>query len=337
MTNEAKNVYRCIKEYYQKFRVFPRFEHITLHTGFEKATIIDLLRELEEFGYVVRNYSQYKVNIDVLEKKQIEDEKRKEEDLLKKDPIKRIYKTFIDTTKLFKIMNLFIGLLSLILSIYFTYIWFIEFLNPFISGFLAVSMVGFSIISFEMLILFFQSKNYMGFIAFLLLWIIVVIFSITSTIAGQYNHFLKIEKKEVKIDQNGLKIYESLELQINQVNEELSSRKQEREKLKEFMNSITDFEDKNYKNINYQISVKNKLISNLSEKLTNLQNEKTELLKNNDKMFIEKQFNFFEWISSVLKVKKSTVQFWLNLFPAVFVDISAPICLAVAIFLKKED
>ena len=48
-----------------------------------------------------------------------------------------------------------------------------------------------------------------------------------------------------------------------------------------------------------------------------------------------KRKSFYEWIGTILKVKAMYIEFWLSVFPAIFIDIVAPIAIALSMFLRK--
>jgi hypothetical protein len=46
---------------------------------------------------------------------------------------------------------------------------------------------------------------------------------------------------------------------------------------------------------------------------------------------------FYSWLAKVLGISKDIAQFWMSLFPAIFVDIISPSALAIAFFMGKNE
>ena len=95
-----------------------------------------------------------------------------------------------------RILMAIIGIGAVILSIYYTYVWLAEFLNMFLALLLSTIMIAFSVMAFEVMVIFWQNKQRGVIPLFCLLWLVVLIFSMISTIAGQYNSRMSIEIEE---------------------------------------------------------------------------------------------------------------------------------------------
>lgn len=260
-----------------------------------------------------------------------------------------------------KILQFFmtvIGLGAVCISVYYTAIWMFEFL-PFALGFLlSAIMVGFSVSAFETIIVFLSghanaSKTARVFIVtgFSFLWIVVVAFSIVSTVAGQYNQYIKNIKTEAK---DNSKIISS-QIRWNSIQDrkkEIKTRiKENRTMLTSLINLGSNISEdletrseyrKTWGDTQYRIRLINKELKGLNKELAVLYNEERKELKarsghiNTLSGQIKELPDFYSWIAKLFGITKDHAQFWMSLFPAVFVDLIAPVALAVALFLNKK-
>lgn len=313
MSSLSFKIYQEILVYKRKNNTFPSFNYLEKLFNLTRQDLIKHLKELEKEGYLLKQHNKYVVK-----------EKNKKENN-------------INFIFIFKVFILIIGIISTFMSIYYTYIWFLVFLNPVFSILLSISMVGFSVISFESILLFYNRRNYFLIVFFSFLWLVVIIFSMTSTLAGQYNKILENQSKNVDLNNDSLiMIIENIDYQITELQTEKNNKRVERGKLMEFLGNIKDFEDQNYKDLNYRIYLKNNDLKSIDEKLTILNNKKIKLLEENKIDFGKKQeLDFYQWLSNILKVEKFVLQFFLSLFPALFIDIISSISFGLIMFLKN--
>jgi hypothetical protein len=248
----------------------------------------------------------------------------------------------------------FLGVLSMIISIYYTFIWANDNLNSVLAVILSSLIVLFSTSAFETMIYIIKSKMgiFKWFISlfFLLLWIIVNSFSILSTAAGQYSLFFA--KEQSKIDSITIESTEYNDLIVNE--KELIDEKNillEQEKPLLFiissMKNMDQFfsEDKRSKesvifyDAQIRINTINKDIENIDKQLIVVRNKKVELFNKNIKPKIELKSipDFYTLFGRIISLDKSYTQFVFSLFPSVFLDIMSPICLAIFLFLKKKE
>ena len=259
----------------------------------------------------------------------------------KSNPRKRSQKiSFIEKYRIFILKSIIfcIGFIAFMLSIYFTYLWFLNMLSGFKSFLLSIAMVGFSVMAFESILLFKKNKQNILVVIFCFLWFTVVCFSMSTTLSGQLNLEFKKQLDHNNVstsDNNNLKLYESYSGQIEDNKVELKSVREEREKLQEFISKSTNF-DKEYKNLNYRIYVKNNQIKNYKSEIIKLESKKEDLLKNNTNTEKLIEQDFFSWVSDLFSINKNFLKFILFLAPALFLDIIAPLSFALVLFYKEK-
>ena len=235
-----------------------------------------------------------------------------------------------------------IGCISLFLSIYFTYLWFINILTPVKSFFLSTAMVGFSVTAFEIIILFRRNKQTVFAVLFSILWFVVLCFSMSTSLSGQLNlEFEKLaQETERGIDTNNSRqLFDTYSAQVQDLKTELNSKREERLKLKSFLSEITNYNEQkqSYKDLNYRIISKNKDIQSLRSDIKVLESKKEGLLLKNVNLKKRDQLNFFTWLSDLFGVSAQVFRFILFLAPALFLDIIAPLSFAIVLFFKEKD
>jgi hypothetical protein len=247
----------------------------------------------------------------------------------------------------------FVGVGALILSLYNTYIWQRELSPPFLAGVLSAIVVVFSVFAFEIVLLFVSKEitdkwwRWLVSLIFGILWSIVAIFSITSTIAGQYNqHVSKLvttAKENLTVTANQEQ-WALLEEKKTQINDQIAGKKTQLSDYKSILVTTDEKDPKNKGTINdtrWHIVLVNRDIDKLNKDLTATIAQQQEALNKNPEgtsanTIVEKTLNFYTWVATILGKDENTIQFWMNLFPAVFVDIIAPMALAIALFLKRR-
>lgn len=259
------------------------------------------------------------------------------------------------TIPILRIIMGIIGVGAVFISMYFTFIWSVEVMPWLLAALLSGIMVGFAVFSFEIVILFITQTTpeewYNGLIAvaFFILWIIVTAFSITTTIAGQYNqHALTLQattQKYKKVNV-GRTQWDLLELEKSTTNANIANLNVEITKYNDTLKGLNP-QNKTTRRLwddtQWQLSLANRKMTKLTDSLNNtITQEKTQLESNPESTSADtttgKIPDFYGWISGLLKGKMSReqVQFWMSLFPAVFVDIISPAALSIALFLHKK-
>jgi hypothetical protein len=238
-----------------------------------------------------------------------------------------------------KILLLIIGTGATYMSIYYSYKWLLDFLDPVRAFMLALIMVIFAVVSFELIILFRQRKQYLLVAVFSILWLIVTSFSMTSTIAGQYNS--RIEKLNSRYEKES-------ELQISsRKNNEYEEQKKEYQDnlkmMKEDFNQVqillSQYKTKEEiveggKIYNRLFWRSRKVKSDMNKVIKQLRKLRLENKNTSNKLIKKNAPDFYVWISMLFHYSPLLIQFWLSVFPALFIDIIAPLSFAIVMFIK---
>lgn len=262
------------------------------------------------------------------------------------------------------ILYLLVGIVSVVVSIYYSRKWFVyNGIPKVIRELLAIIYVLFLNILFENSIsqwLYANkckiesnklvNKNYKGRLILLgikkrlvasvimFVWLLLASYSIISTIGGQYDQLSEIEEQLPQDTSNYKDEIAIIEEKIILYEERIYSNKKEVKILLKRLESIEDVE-KSYKYKNTSKKNENRL-DNLKE---NIETDEQQILSLKDQIISIKLkgskvnsgsvFNYFE---KIIKVKGYIIQFVLAFFPSIVVDFFAPISFALFLFGKKE-
>lgn len=241
-----------------------------------------------------------------------------------------------------------IGAGATIISIYYSTIWLIEFLPLIFAIILSAIMVGFAVLSFETAIIFNEKKGFKKYpiiVCFIFLWGIVSIFSIMSTVGGQYNKNVKnLQKYEEQAP--GRVEWTGLQNKKNDIEQIIKDKREQISNFKSLQGSMNDLESRKknsrvWGDTNWQIKVASKELSKALEEKENIRIEEKEILKKYPNILsgdgkLKKIPDFYSWVSEIFKTDRDKMQFFLSLIPAVFCDIICSIGIAVFLFLKEE-
>ena len=200
-----------------------------------------------------------------------------------------------------------------IMSIYYSCLWFLERL-PFLMALVsAVIMVGYGVL-FPEVIADIGHKPVSYIIGFT--GIVVILFSMMSTVAGQYNQRkVNLEASGASLRLSELRRQEkTLEGSIASLEAQIEAISQEESESKLYMMRITQ----------------EKLDANVEA----LGAVRLQILEEVDIQGKSRQ-DFYTWAGSVVGSSPDSFEFWMSLFPALFFDIIAPLGLLVA--LRKRD
>ena len=231
-----------------------------------------------------------------------------------------------------------VGTGASIVSIYYTAIWFMSILNPFLSILLSSIMVVYSVLSFEVMVyILTQPKSFRMmtvFCVFSFLWVVVVAFSITSTVAGQYNSGIEARRK-LQLTDAEIKEQRTLNLlkeERTEIKKEIEEKTEERNmlisKLSE-IEGVDEYEKRQttHTTLSRKLDIVNgrlyRLRANLKTTTAKLENAGAEK---------EEVKDFYSWLSEIFNTDRSLIQFIISIFPAVFVDIIAPTAFATVFF-----
>jgi hypothetical protein len=326
-----------IRRYHHNHGKVPKQNIIKGKFNLTKYQLSQYIKILTHEGFLKQNYAHYKFDSKAEKIKIIKENKKNDIILV-----------------VLRIIMFIIGIGAIILSVYYTAIWLVNYIHPILAYILSAIMIAFSVGVFEIIIIFKGNKQYLFILPFIFLWLIVLCFSMVSTVAGQYNQRIEninediIEKSSDILDRKG---YEILLEEEKELRERIKEKRKELIPFESIMSTFETIQDReNNKWLYWDTYEKIKKINEYIDKLRNdLENKRNEIKDYYKKKkeegkevesieeTTERKVSFYVWISSILNIEPKYIEFWLSVFPAAFVDIIAPLAIAVSMFLKRKE
>jgi hypothetical protein len=320
-SKQIDNMKKILIIFFQKHNKMPGLSYLKNKTGLNKRTIYSILSYLKKKKFLLVKNRKIKINSKFFQ--------------IKKQERKTIQKQTFDWMTFLKYVLLVIGIGATYMSIYYSDRWLSEFLSPFRSLLLATIMVAFAVSAFELIVFFYRGKRFFLVGTFSVLWFIVTIFSMTSTVAGQYN--VRIEKI------NQMYKHENILSEEANKKEEYQEQKEEyQQKMKILKADIKTLQNilakenvqenkKQYNTFRWRYQHAKKELNNTIKSLKKLRENKQ--YKNINK----RAPDFYIWMSNIITASPDMIQFWLSVFPAIFIDLIAPISFAIVMFVRREN
>jgi len=255
------------------------------------------------------------------------------------------------------IIRSLLGCVSIIasgLSLYFTALWVNEFFAIELAYCLSAAMIIFSVLAFQLIIFIYNNykkrSKIILIISLSILWIIVIFFSMFSTVVGQYN--LRAVSREQEIREQptrviSLQVLEQLEIQLSEIDIEIQARRDVRAAQQRIIDEIASLPlaeqieyQARYNTAWTQLNSMSGVINGLTEQRAVIQSRIQELLVSQEDAIIAEEVavvrDAYQWVADQVHGDKYTIEFVMSIFPALFIDIIAPIGAAGALFLRRR-
>jgi hypothetical protein len=237
------------------------------------------------------------------------------------------------------------------ISIYFSRLWLLSFLSPFRALALAGVMVLYATVAPQIIGVILGHRTIGRWLSIGLIGLtalMVMVFSMTSTVAGQYAGFALTEAEGIQESAAQTVSIARADLitdQITEVRRRIEDKQEEIDAVQVLLKEFDTLE-KRTENWTFYLTTMGDL-ERLGEDMAGLQDELRELRERQAELITEETVGvvesarfetrtFYQWLGGLLSAAPDRVQFWLSMFPAVFVDIIAPLALAIALFLGRN-
>jgi len=234
-----------------------------------------------------------------------------------------------------RIVPLLRGLLVLLsamaftLSVYFTGLWFYGKFSYFISGLISLSMVLFMVIS-PQTVRYVKPWYTKAIIA--ISFVIALVFSMGSTIAGQYN---KVTER-IELEPDKSYIFNQLTTSEDEIQQLINEAQEDKVVHQTSITLLSSTEDSRVKNWQ-SIATERKYIDSFDNRIDELRTELKSVRSGQiDNGIIEEKRDFYLFISGVTGMEKSFVEFLISALPAVFIDVISALCLNLALFIGRK-
>lgn len=223
-----------------------------------------------------------------------------------------------------------IAALTFVLSVYFTGLWFMSMFGLFIAGAISISMVSYMVLSPQ------AAMRVKGLVQ-LPLWLtfgIALLFSMGSTVAGQYNQLTK----SIDIENPAQRaVFSILKAEEQDLIEAISVDRDQQAYHQRTLESLASTAEDRMDNYQYVTTERNKVsmlassIEDREERLNVVRDElRAEIRQGNIGVTVERD-DFFGWLAILLGLGRDQVEFLIAALPAVFIDIIAALSLNLAI------
>jgi hypothetical protein len=250
---------------------------------------------------------------------------------------------------------LIVGIGSIIVSIFYNIKLSMEFLPGILAIIAGCIFVLFSVISFEVILLFISFrkiaywKKTISIIGFIILWLIVATFSISATVSGRYERYM-LNQQDISGEYRTISAGKLKWKNIQERKQDLIHRiNEKRNQISQFNKISSKIEDistreghgTTFTDTQWRISQAEKDLDRYSQSLERLREEETKQLETSPETTAADEksgsyISFYEWLSTIFGVPKEKIHFFLSLMPAFFFDVVSPIAIAIFLFLKKE-
>jgi cell division protein FtsL len=359
-------VRKIIITYFDKYKKVPRPALIHKSKGIPLSELYRIFAYLTNEGFLRREDEHYYIS----SKETGTIEKVKEAVITQIEKVKEIPKQIVKTKFSLKKLSeitvrgiMFISaIICVFVSIFYSDFYLKQYLDPFIAIWLAAGFVLFGVLGPQALLLISRyKKTRFARVLLSFLALVIIAFSMLSTIVGQYNTrtFTVNENNKTQAEDKKLSAqYKLLTEEKTQFEIAIESREAEitlqLKVLSEISNikiTETDFEEKE----DYEKALKTKQKNYNAErnKLASLRREKEDiqkalskksleiknfLIEKNVEIEKEKRYTIYIWLSKVIGWDADFIEFLFFMFPAIIVDILAPLGLYIALGLyKKQD
>jgi hypothetical protein len=195
-------------------------------------------------------------------------------------------------------------------------------------------MVMFSSTAFTAARWFWQEKGFVrGFsVVFLLLGVMVIAYSMLSTLTVNYTSWSKVETEEKLETVENSEELASYNRQVELKTEELNDLISEQTRLKEEAEWWKNRSWKRYDELSAQIAENGEAVRKARSELNTLISSKPQL----SGKITEQKEDVFTFLSGFIKVQPKTLRLFMQAVPAMFFDIIAPFALSCAIYLAEK-
>lgn len=349
--NPKEKIKKFIRAYTNHYHKMPTMEWLGKKVNMTPYQIQSFLRELTDEGFLKKNTSRYHLNKNQPEKK----EEPEPERIIEKTKEKiREFRRMPISLIIFKIIFIIVGSGAVYLSFYHTKIWFETLYNPVRASIASGSMVLFSTAGIDTVLILFQYRYYLLSIVFGLAALVVVFFSMFSTVAGQYRFLVEKITTGIEADKTGESVlwlsseYKSeldkLDKEIERIEKDISGFSSQLSELRmEDFKTAEEYESA-YWTTNYGKKEAEKRLSESKRERAGVKEELDTLIKNNPDVdfsgVLKRKLppDLYTWLASVSKkiTRTEPIQFWSFAFPAIFYDIMAPLSFFFAFFINGE-
>lgn len=222
-----------------------------------------------------------------------------------------------------------IGCIAIALSTSYTYQFLVLTNGPFIALALSSALIIFSVTASTIVVLFLKQHHFALALLFIVIWVIVVTYSMFSTVYVNYSmYYTHTEQKTESI-----KSVATSSARLKNLEDILQTYKEDLKTKQDLLKSLLEKSSPAW-----MVSQVQAEIGKLLNKISDIQKQMDAVYENNEyaavaQDVIEQKRDLYDDLERMFKIPKATLFFAINTLPAVFIDIIAPVAVASATFL----
>ena len=227
-----------------------------------------------------------------------------------------------------------VAIVTSALSVYFTALWFTSMFNFAIAGAISVSMVSYMVLSP-------QAAGHVRGRVKIPLWgtfVIDLVFSMGSTVAGQYNQLT--ESTDV-VEVNDRALRDSLRQEEADLSEGIQEARRQQRFHQQTLESLSQTPQDRIDNGPY-IRTERNMVNELGFELEQMQERlsgvragiRAELERGSTGATVDRP-DFYSWLAGLFGVNANRVEFAVSSLPAVFIDVIAALSLSLAVGIRR--
>jgi Na+-transporting methylmalonyl-CoA/oxaloacetate decarboxylase gamma subunit len=341
---------REIDIYYKKYRAIPKPIYLANTLDISPRNAIHALDKLVSIGYLKKEGEQYSLG-DTSKKAKPETlgPEQASVGVSLPEPVKNVEKVkqIISGMNVLRAVMLFIGVVSVIVSVHFSRLFLSEFLDPVLSVLLALAIIGFSSFAPQTLGFLFSKRGpaskIVG-IGMSVVIIVVMIFSLAASIIGQYNsRTAMIFKDNISEEKDSAAVaqFDLLKEKEKSIIDTIARAKKESDSMAALLSSFDKKDistNWNYYNIESRLKTKNKEIEAQENKLENVRADIEKYLSEGKKTVKEtRQKNFYDFLAGIFPVKAGLIEFIISVIPALLLDFISVLSFYVVFNGRKDN
>ena len=228
-----------------------------------------------------------------------------------------------------------ISAVTFVLSVYFTGLWFRSMFGFFIAGSISVAMVSYMVLSP-------QAAAYVRGVVKIPLWTtfaIALVFSMGSTVAGQYN---KLTESVDVAQVSDRALLDLLRREEDELVADIEVDRQQQQFHQETLQSLSDTAEARMENWAYISTERDKVaelgegITQKRQRLEQVRSQIRQELESENVGVTEARSDFYTWFSGVIGMSRTQTEFLISSLPAIFIDVIAALSLNLALGMRRK-
>jgi hypothetical protein len=216
-----------------------------------------------------------------------------------------------------------------------------------IAWIMGLVLIGFGLVSSQLSV-YYKRKKSKNWMIFGVAWLLILVYSINTTTSSFYDHWVMNSAKTAQAASSGNTNRELLASYERQLTDKATLMQDKRKRLTVFQAMLKLYEDpakvkgSEYNNATWGALSLEKEIGAVAKEIDALNKSKDALLLANPKIKVStvQSSSYYEWVATVfkrLRLSADTLQFIVDLIPAIVLDMISSLAIYVFLFLGRKE